>query len=534
MAKRTRASTARAAKKQKQNGTGAVQKTEVIEITALPEPYTPLLADEFSTQAALVVSLALYNNLVPLLASWTHTVAGLDLASEPAARQMAQGLLKCFKHLLQQNAMDPQGKSEKKQVVAKWLAARYSQYLDTLLRLVREPAPDHESLLFDALDAMLALVKVEAAALGEFPQELYERLVSLVLQSSAGTAVASVVAVAFNEKFQQYWDLQAHFFSGSVAQAILSWQLPLVFGNYLAVVQSGLLYSDDDEKLATSPLWTKLAAEPVPEFKNQYQQVLEAVLATTEFQPGQYRQLLAVLHTRIIPYMAVPASLMDFLTDACDQEEDQVVPVLALNALYELMKHHNLEYPGFYAKLYSMLTPELMRTRYRLRFFRLCDLFLSSTHLAASLVASFIKRLARLSLTAPTPAVVIVIPFIYNLLKRHPTCMVMIQNSAGEAGADDPFDPQQTDPLKTGAIQSSLWELHTLMLHYHPNVATLAKIFLEPFRKPNYNMEDFLDWSYKALMESEKTRKYRGMVSLLFDEHPLLFGEGGYIEGWAL
>lgn len=47
-------------------------------------------------------------------------------------------------------------------------------------------------------------------------------------------------------------------------------------------------------------------------------------------------------------------------------------------------------------------------------------------HLPATLIASFAKRLARLALFAPPAGVVIVIPFIYNLLKMHPSCMVLI------------------------------------------------------------------------------------------------------------
>ena len=68
---------------------------------------------------------------------------------------------------------------------------------------------------------------------------------------------------------------------------------------------------------------------------------------------------------------------------------------------------------------------------------------------------------------------------------------------------DDPFDPSQPDPMLTNAIDSSLWELHTLQDHWHPNVATLAKILSEPFTKRDYQLEDFLDHSYASLIEAE-------------------------------
>jgi U3 small nucleolar RNA-associated protein 19 len=45
-----------------------------------------------------------------------------------------------------------------------------------------------------------------------------------------------------------------------------------------------------------------------------------------------------------------------------------------------------------------------------------------------TLLASFIKRLARSSLSAPPAAIVLIIPLTYNILKRHPALMVMIHN----------------------------------------------------------------------------------------------------------
>ena len=54
---------------------------------------------------------------------------------------------------------------------------------------------------------------------------------------------------------------------------------------------------------------------------------------------------------------------------------------------------------------------------------------MSSSHLPANLVASFIKRLSRLALSASPAAIVTVVPFVYNLLKRHPSCMVLVHRS---------------------------------------------------------------------------------------------------------
>jgi hypothetical protein len=63
----------------------------------------------------------------------------------------------------------------------------------------------------------------------------------------------------------------------------------------------------------------------------------------------------------------------------------------------------------------------------------------------------------------------------------------------------DPYNFGEKDPLKTGALDSSLWELASMRKHYHPSVSTLAKIFEEAFTKPNYNMEDFYDHTYTTV-----------------------------------
>ncbi|KAG1456897.1 hypothetical protein G6F56_006731 [Rhizopus delemar] len=192
-----------------------------------------------------------------------------------------------------------------------------------------------------------------------------------------------------------------------------------------------------------------------------------------------HRKILLILHKRILPHMTEPKLLMDFLTDSYNIGGG--VSLLALNGLFTLITEHNLDYPDFYKKLYTLLDRNVMHVKYRSRFFRLLELFLSSAYLPAALIASFIKRMARLSLNAPPAACVIIIPFIYNLLKRHPTCMCLIHSNKAIESATDPFDMDQLDPYQSQAIESSLWEVKTLSEHYYSNVSTLAKIFGEKF-----------------------------------------------------
>lgn len=164
---------------------------------------------------------------------------------------------------------------------------------------------------------------------------------------------------------------------------------------------------------------------------------------------------------------------------------------------------------------------------------------MTSSHLPANLVASFIKRLARLALSASPAAIVTVVPFVYNLLKRHPSCMVLVHRSTEGDDYDwskgvppthsltraflevrnnspcpaysfvtvsraDPFDADETDPNLTNALDSSLWEMAALQHHYLASVSSLAKVFTEVMNKQSYSMEDFLDHSYATVSCLEK------------------------------
>jgi U3 small nucleolar RNA-associated protein 19 len=151
---------------------------------------------------------------------------------------------------------------------------------------------------------------------------------------------------------------------------------------------------------------------------------------------------------------------------------------------------------------------------------------MSSSHLPANLVASFIKRLSRLALHGPPAGVVVVVPWAYNMFKKHPACTFMmhreirdpaLQEELEEEGMDDPFDMEEQDPLLTNAIESSVWELEALQSHYHPNVATLAKIISEQFTKRAYNLEDFLDHSYTALLDVELDRDLKKEPEVEFE-----------------
>ena len=61
------------------------------------------------------------------------------------------------------------------------------------------------------------------------------------------------------------------------------------------------------------------------------------------------------MHTSIIPHMANPLLLTDFLFKALDL--GGLLGMLALHGIFMLVTKHGLEYPHFYQRLYRLLTP---------------------------------------------------------------------------------------------------------------------------------------------------------------------------------
>ena len=257
---------------------------------------------------------------------------------------------------------------------------------------------------------------------------------------------------------------------------------------------------------------TKKTKNPVLSVTSHKKRAQEAWLAVlhSDLEESQRKKLLRIMAYTIAPWFLRPELLMDFLTDSYDV--GGAMSLLALSGLFYLIQERNLDYPQFYPKLYSLLDADLLHSKHRSRFFRLMNTFLASTHLPAALVASFIKRLSRLALNAPPSAIVAIVPWIYNLMKDHPSCTFMMHRvirgeeekaDVERQGMDDPFDPHELDPILTRAIESSLWEIETLQSHYHPNVAALARIISEQFTKQSYNLEDFLDYSYQGMLNAE-------------------------------
>jgi U3 small nucleolar RNA-associated protein 19 len=218
--------------------------------------------------------------------------------------------------------------------------------------------------------------------------------------------------------------------------------------------------------------------------RKQFQNAWLSVLRKP-FPSDVYRKVLLRLHKNVVPHMPNPSLLSDFFVRSIDR--GGLDGMLALNGLFTLMTQHGLEYPKFYDRLYTLLDPSALHVSNRKGFFELLDIFLKSTALPGYLAAAFVKRLARLALTAPPAGAMTCIAFVHNLLRRHPGCSVLVHRggAGGGGGADagqavffesDPFLENERDPSKCKALESSLWEMATLRdFHYYPQVSKLAE-----------------------------------------------------------
>ena len=278
----------------------------------------------------------------------------------------------------------------------------------------------------------------------------------------------------------------------------------------LSSIKPAMDQENDGELFITSHGKTKGKIYALTVQKKQAQKAWMSILRQ-QLDKTQRKKILDLMSHSIVPWLLKVELLMDFLTDAFNVGGS--MSLMALSGLFYLMQKKNLDYPQFYAKLYSMLDCNLLHSKHRSRFFRLLDTFLASTHLPAALVASFIKRLSRFCLFAPPSGIVIVIPFVYNLLQTHRHCTFMIHRTWDPSKPSDkwgdPFIMEESDPMATNAIDSSLWEIYSLQSHYHPNVAAIAKIISEQFTKANYNLEDFLDHSYATMLDAELSKKIK-------------------------
>ncbi|CAK3997537.1 related to NOC4 Nucleolar, forms a complex with Nop14p that mediates maturation and nuclear export of 40S [Lecanosticta acicola] len=458
----------------------------------------------------------------------------------------AVALCRAFSRLIAGEKLAKQkGSSEADVQIVQWLRARLRDYIGALLGWVGSPDAAQDS---TALTLLMRLVKEETSAGSKKSDHCW--------RGDKSTFVAIVTALIENKDAE---GVRQEFVDKYVEESD-----DVRFYTFAAVKQCLQGENACKEQFVDRAIDLLSRIEGVPESEEQLEdwygdppegkhQLLsltahrkvarEAWLAVfrSTLSYEQRKKVLGITTAQILPWFTGHIELLaDFLTDSFNQKGSMAL--MALSGIFNLMTQKNLDYPDFYAKLYSLLDEDLLHSKHRSRFFRLLETFMSSTHLPVAMVASYLKRLSRLALQSPPGGIVWIVPWVYNMLKQHPPCTFMLHRTYHpahaiyanypkyeEEGMDDPFDMSQSDPMLTGAIDSSLWELETLQSHYHPNVATLAKIMGEQFTKRDYQLEDFLDHSYASLIDAElgKEMKKAPVVEWEIPKRIMTAEEGG-------
>ncbi|KPP68464.1 nucleolar complex protein 4-like [Scleropages formosus] len=424
---------------------------------------------------------------------------------------------------------------------AMFMRHRYNSYVELLVELL-----EHEAFVVkeSSLCALMNFVSTEAQRPLQavdwdghccFPRDLLKAVVRGLLSEKEDTALLISRFQEFLEKDDvRYYTMGA--VSDSVGRVMAQAHgvvLP-VYQNNVFTLMSNINMPKKEEELRNFLLDRNANREDwkaakLKEHKRTFERMWLAFLKH-KLPSGLYKKVLVVLHDAILPHMSQPTLMIDFLTAAYDI--GGAISLLALNGLFVLIHQHNLDYPDFYKKLYNLLDPSVFHVKYRARFFHLANLFLSSSHLPVYLVAAFAKRLSRLALTAPPAALIMILPFICNLIRRHPACRVLIHRpDVTDEPRDDPFLMEEKDPALCHAMESSLWELQTLQKHYHPDVVRVATVINKPLGEQENELSELLELSGYELFERNLQQELKDTVALEFEPvTQLLQGSGGLLD----
>ncbi|CAL5354820.1 unnamed protein product [Camellia sinensis] len=226
-----------------------------------------------------------------------------------------------------------------------------------------------------------------------------------------------------------------------------------------------------------------------------------------------YKEVLVTLHQAVIPYLSNPIMLCDFLTRSYDI--GGVISVMALSSLYILMTQHGLEYPNFYEKLFALLVPSIFMAKHRAKFFELLD---SENGDGTSRDNSRVEDgETEDSCTKPE-------------ISTEP------EISSKKSGIDH-FNNEESNPVKTDAMRSSLWEIDTLRHHYCPPVSrfvlSLENDLTVRSKTTEVAVKDFSSGSYATIFRAEIGRRVKQVPLAFYKATPSsLFSESDFV-GWT-
>ncbi|KAH7664531.1 U3 small nucleolar RNA-associated protein 19 [Dioscorea alata] len=563
-----------------------------------------LTLDQVKTLGNELLSSRAHVNNLPVLLSLLSPSSPLDLALEslislqsfftPIIPEIPSSFAARSKSLASEEDFDGA-----ESVYKLWLRSRFDEFVNSLIEITVSPL-SIEALRDVSLDAIMEFVKLGKE--GKFQSAIYHRFIQNIIQA---TSSVDTLLELMTSKYFKYIDVCYFTYTSidKIAQRYESASMSDIGGMSL---QNNGEMSQSRVDVAAHVIFKILSHIPPLDSEAAYAMLCQfglsskksrrssKVLVTTEDSPkleeaneeatslghltkkiklkftkawlsflklplplDVYKEVLVTLHQNVMPYMANPAILCDFLTRSYDI--GGVISVMALSGLFVLMTQHGLEYPKFYEKLYALLTPAIFMAKHRAKFFQLLDTCLKSAYLPAYLAAAFAKKLSRLSLSVPPSGALIIIAIIHNLLRRHPSINFLVHQMVNDESNKDEslnstepsesssisyatqgvdlFNSEETDPAKSGAMRSSLWEIDTLRHHYCPAVsrfvASLENDLTVRAKTTEVTVGDFSSGSYSTIFQQEIRRRVKQVPLAFYKVNPTsLFCESDF-PGWT-
>ncbi|GFT29323.1 nucleolar complex protein 4 homolog B [Trichonephila clavipes] len=386
-----------------------------------------------------------------------------------------------------------------------WLIERKNDLVTNLLSYLNY---ENEKIQEKSLEVLMTLVRLEGAhkETWNFPVELFDKIVNELLNSN----INQEMNVLKFQEYMQYDDILLHSLKAVMDILNKMEEVSDIFLTNLFYLLNTIRYPKEFQTGGYNTLLSQNNPKIAPFFfkKRQLRRLFSDVWERYLKFPlplPLLKKVLLVLHKKVIPHLENPCLMTDFLTDSYSQKG--VISLLSLNSLFLLMDKYNIEYPDFFVKLYSLTNAEVINGKFNLRFFYLSDLFLSSIHIPAYLIAAFVKKLSRIALISRTDSVLRILCLVINLMIRHKSVSVLFHREDPTTAFEDPFDFDEPDPAKCRAIESSLWEIKTLQSHVVPSVCRKAKMINRPL--PSVELENVaLNATMDSLYKNQRKRPF--------------------------
>ncbi|KAL6652156.1 hypothetical protein ACP70R_011081 [Stipagrostis hirtigluma subsp. patula] len=533
-----------------------------------------LTLDEVKSLGQELLSSRAHLNHAPALLALLTPSAPLDLALEAliSLQSFFVPLLPSIPSTAAAAAGD--GSTDPELVFRSWLRQRFDELVAALVELSVSPQSD-DAIRDVALDALMDFVKLGKD--GKFQSAIYHKFLHAVVHTADSI---DPLLELLGSKYFKYTDVC--YFTYTSLDKIANSLGSTITGSGKDALQNGADGSQNRGVIFIHNIYNILAHVPTIDF--QKESTFDMWSTVGLFSKGEkdsskessatsikkkvklkftkawlsflklplpldvYKEVLASIHQNVIPSMSNPAILCDFLTRSYDI--GGVISVMALSGLFILMTQHGLEYPKFYEKLYALLTPAVFMAKHRSVFLQLLDTCLKSSYLPAYLAAAFAKRLSRLALSVPPAGALIIIALIHNLLRRHPSINFLVHwevdendsnatveaNQPKKIGAD-PFNNEEADPAKSGAMRSSLWEIDTLRHHYSPAVSrfvvSLENDLTVRAKTSEMKITDFSSGSYATVFKDEVRRRIKQVPLAFYRTTPTSLFQGSDFPGWS-